>query len=723
MQRQPRSLGDVFASLRQKMVDIKRLPQWLVVLLAGLVLALGLWVTLAFRPSDNIAGLQEGQPSPLTITAPRRAEFISDVMTRQRQAEAESDPGTLQYTTNFALPRQQREALQELLKNITRVREDPTFSTGEKEQRILALSSGSVAISPTLAMSIISLDDAQWEEVRTETLELYDQALIQYDYKIDDTALEELHDILPHLTYGMPDNQANLVLFFTNAFLRVNRTLNQEATERQKREAVEAVEPAVVTVQAGETIVSEGDIVNGEMMEKLRETGALPKPLQRSQVLGLGLMASLMSALFMLYLTFLQPDIVQQTRPLMIIIGSILITALTARWLLPSIWVDQSYAFPLATTILVLAAVFNGSLALATGVLLSFTIGMLDHNSLSLATTMLLGCGVAVFVVRNPERSLTFLLAGIAIALVITASEVAFLLVRTSSVSWGAISQILLFSGMNGSLSSIFSLGLFNIVGNAAGIITTLKLMELAHPEQPLLRKLMREAPGTHFHSVSVGNLAESAAEAIGADALLLRVAAYYHDIGKTIRPFFFTDNQIGRENVHNDLDPHTSADIILDHVREGIKMAKAAGLPQPIIDFIATHHGTQEVSFFYQMAIRQHDSVNIEDFRYPGPKPFTREQGIMMLADSVEATIRSKNQHGKLVARPNEDNGQAVDSVQAIDELVGSIIDDRVRSGQLDNAPLTLHDLKLIRQAFVSTLKGIYHPRVEYPSQMTRTT
>ena len=249
--------------------------------------------------------------------------------------------------------------------------------------------------------------------------------------------------------------------------------------------------------------------------------------------------------------------------------------------------------------------------------------------------------------------------------------------------------------------------------------------MELAHPNQPLLRKLIREAPGTYYHSVSVGNLAESAAEAIEADALLLRVAAYYHDIGKTIRPYFFTDNQTDRENVHDDLDPRISAEIIADHVREGIKMAQAARLPQPIIDFIATHHGTSVIRNFYQIALQREDSVNVEDYRYPGPRPSTREQGILMLADSVEATVRSKAQHGKLLhtrADEHERLQARADGRQTLEDLVGSIIEERLRSGQLDDTPLTLRDLAQIKQAFVTSLQGIYHPRADYAPQLLRT-
>jgi hypothetical protein len=469
--------------------------------------------------------------------------------------------------------------------------------------------------------------------------------------------------------------------------------------------------------------VRDGEIVRPEMIEMLEATGGLPRRLSGLDIAGYGLVSFVLSTATMIYMLFLQPDIVRQTRALFVIVGLLVLTAVAARLMLPR-WPDYTYAFPMATMVLVLTVVFNSHLALACAALLAIVTGMLAGHSLPLALTMLVGSVAGVFSVRGAERPLTFLLAGLSIALATGVSEASFWLISTIDVSWSGLSTIALFSGANGMLSSILALGLFNVVGHVAGVVTPLQLMELAHPSQPLLKKLMREAPGTYSHSVSVGNLAESAAESVGADALLLRVAAYYHDIGKTIRPYFFTDNQTGRENVHNDLDPQTSAAIIIDHVREGLKMAEAARLPQPIIDFIATHHGTHTVSHFYQLALREQDTVDIEDFRYPGPRPFTREQGIMMLADSVEATVRAKAQHGMIVAqsmRESSGNGQGRSGAQTLEELVRSIVDERVRSGQLDNTHLTLRDLVLIRQAFISSLQGIYHPRVEYAPQTVR--
>jgi cyclic-di-AMP phosphodiesterase PgpH len=381
---------------------------------------------------------------------------------------------------------------------------------------------------------------------------------------------------------------------------------------------------------------------------------------------------------------------------------------------------DRSYALPVAALALVLTVVFTGPLALVATLLTSIVIGMTVGDTLAITTTLLFSGVVAVFMVREADKLLTFLLAGVGVAIVVILTQVGFWLVGRSSIQfedlWSALAPMIVLGGLNGGLSAIISLGIFNLVGRAAGVVTPLQLMELAHPSRPLLRKLIREAPGTYYHSVAVGNLAEAAAEAVGADALLLRVAAYYHDIGKTIRPYFFTDNQMGRENVHNELDPQTSAQIIVDHVREGVKMARNAGVPEQIVAFIATHHGTGLIKHFYQLALQQQDSVDINEFRYPGPRPQTREQAILMLADSVEATVRSKAQNGKLFVTKSE--AGATNGGQTLEELINTIIDARVREGEIDETPLTIRDLALIKQTFLTSLQSIYHPRVDYSPQ-----
>ena len=255
----------------------------------------------------------------------------------------------------------------------------------------------------------------------------------------------------------------------------------------------------------------------------------------------------------------------------------------------------------------------------------------------------------------------------------------------------------------NGLLSAALTLVGFFILGSAFGIITTVQLQDLSRLDHPLLQELLRRAPGTYHHSIMVANLAEQAAERVNANSTLVRVGAFYHDIGKMNRPPFFTENQEGI-NPHDSLDPYTSARIIISHVPDGLELARRYRLPDKIRDFIAEHHGTRLVKGFYFKARSQAgdaaDEVDREKFRYAGPRPRSRESGIVMLADAIEATSSA--------LRP--------DSLAAIEKLVNGIVDEDVMEGQLNDSGLSLGDIQRIRASFIETLKGRFHVRVKYP-------
>jgi putative nucleotidyltransferase with HDIG domain len=264
--------------------------------------------------------------------------------------------------------------------------------------------------------------------------------------------------------------------------------------------------------------------------------------------------------------------------------------------------------------------------------------------------------------------------------------------------------------------SAVAALGSFVVLGSVFGILTVFQLLELANPSQPLLRRLLVETPGTYHHSLMVGNLAERAAEAIGADPLVTRVAAYYHDVGKLANPMAFIENQAGGENIHDQLEPQVSAQVLKQHVADGIDIAYKASLPKALIAYIPQHHGTALMSFFYARAKEQAAApyggvgtadgakaaaaVDPRNFRHAGPKPQSREAALIMLADSVEAAVRS------LSARDEA----------AIRAMVTRIIDERIIDGQFDECDLTLRDLERIREAFVAQLLGMYHTRIAYP-------
>ncbi|WP_298820384.1 HD family phosphohydrolase [Chloroflexus sp.] len=697
-------------------------------LLMALLLWAGLWSVLAFR-LPGASGLQVGQPSPLSIAAPAEVIYTSEVLTAERRKQAANSSENLVYFNDPKIPIEQRRNLFNLLDMIGRARNDPLLDDAGRLAALRDLPSADIRFSTEQARLILSLDDESWSSLRTTILSLYDRSVERYDYAIDERALEQLRERWLSFwlaTTSLDAPQRELAHTIIVAFLRVNRTLDVQATEERRAEAASKIEPVEVKVLAGEMIIRAGEIVTPAHIEKLQATGAMPRPLGWSELTGYGLLAALLSAGLFGYLSVFQPALSQQTRSLMVLVGCVIITLIIARIMLLVIDARPIF-FPLAVLAVVVTTVFSGQIGFAVSLLAALALGVMEGNDLTLTVTLFASCVSAILLVRSAERLRSFVIAGLGVTVTIVALETTFWLsqqaIFTLSGFGGWMVTTILNALISGGLTGILSLGLFNVVGRMAGQVTVLQLMELAHPSRPLLRKLIREAPGTYYHSVAVGNLAEAAAEAIGADALLLRVAAYYHDIGKTIRPAFFTDNQMGRENVHDDLDPYVSAQIIIDHVREGVKMARAAGLPEQIIDFIATHHGTGLVRHFYQQALQRYDHVDERDFRYPGPRPQTREQAILMLADSVEATVRSKAQHGKLIAKRNNDMMErSVNGAVTLDELVQSILDARVREGELSDAPLTMRELGQIKQVFVNTLQSIYHPRVDYAPTIMRT-
>jgi hypothetical protein len=679
----------------------------------GLALGVVLGVILAM-PISATAGIVNGAPSPVTLHAPRSLTYISDVRTRREQEQAANNPANVQVRSDSTVQRAQRMEMSQVLDTITRTRDNTTLS---REVRLESLRSlPNLPISDTLALQLVDLDTEHWQIITDEARRVYDEIWQNHNGALTESDIQTVREReLPYVQVSSALNgaQRNLVLYFVNAFLKPNRTIDQRATELRRAAAREAVEPITVTVIKGENIVREGDVVSEETYEKLQKFGMVFGAGGRVALLQQFLLGLLAAWLFAMYLYRYQTELWRNQRGLAVI--GVLMTAMVlgGRLVVP-LWETAPYAFPLATLAVLLTVLFNGSLGLLATLTVAPLIGMQTEQSIGLTLTLVLGSAAGVYVAQRAVRSISFVWVGLAVAFLTMLSAGVFWLGPLSS--WSGALNIALFSVLNGAQAGILVLGTYHILGRLANVVTPLQLMELAHPNHPLLHRLMREAPGTYHHSIVVSNLAEVAAENIGADPLLARVGAYYHDVGKILRPYFFTDNQHERSNVHDVLDPKTSATIIIDHVREGARLAREHGLPEQVVDFIPQHHGTNLVSFFYQRALQEDGDTDIDQFRYPGPKPQTREAGIMMLADGVEATVRAKAQSGKLrPARPSEDEREQR-GTQTIAEVVEQIVNERVRSGQLDECPLTIRDIAIIKESFINTLQGIYHPRVDYP-------
>jgi cyclic-di-AMP phosphodiesterase PgpH len=377
-----------------------------------------------------------------------------------------------------------------------------------------------------------------------------------------------------------------------------------------------------------------------------------------------------------------------------------------------------AYALPLAAVPILLAAFVEGQLAIVVaGVvasLVTFVVVYLPDVSASMTSGPLdalralgvygFGGIVGALSVHKAERLNRYVLAGVLVAVVSMAVLCAVWFLDVDRRAWD-IPWMGLASGVNGLLAATLSVGAFIMLGLVFGITTRVQLMELAQLNQPLLRRLQDEAPGTFHHSIIVGNLAERAADLIGADALLVRVGCYYHDVGKLRRPGYFIENQMDGNNPHDKIDARRSARIISRHVEDGLELARDHRVPRQVLDFIAQHHGTGQATYFFRKALEQDENVNPAQFSYPGPKPQSRETAIVMLADSAEATVRSSGKER---------------SPAEIDARVDEVVAERMREGQLDESDLTLREIAIIADSFKATLRGVYHPRLEYPAEPT---
>jgi putative nucleotidyltransferase with HDIG domain len=562
-------------------------------------------------------------------------------------------------------------------------------------------------ISRPIAQQLTDLSVADWEKLRTQILVIYDRSLNDVGNRIDVRSMQLLTEsIIPSYISNTPSDRGALISRFITPFIQINVAVDKARTQQAQITARAKVAPVTVAIQQGENIVRAGDVVTPVILEKLTALGVLSLRVTWYEILGQILMAGVLAVVFAASLWHVDRNAATRATELWALVILMVVAVILTRigaGVAPMLVV----ASPLVMAALLVSTFYGLRSALLVTITVGFAVFLIGKGSLALGLPPFMAAIVGSIMTRRVDRSLAFVVAGCVAMLTSMVTALGVLLMIERQTDWNAIWPLLAISGGGALLSALLALSLCGIFGTLAGMVSGLQLLELAHPAQPLLQRLVREAPGTYYHSVAVGNLAESAAEAINADGLLLRVASYYHDIGKVEHPFYFTDNQSDGVNLHDSLPPHKSAQIIIDHVRNGIVMARTARLPVKLIDFIATHHGTSVVRYFYHKALEADASTDIADFTYPGPIPTSREQVIMMLADSVEATVRSKVQSGAVASK--------IGDGQTIDALVTSIIDERMQNGQLADAQVTLHDITRIREAFITTLKGIYHPRVDY--------
>ena len=513
---------------------------------------------------------------------------------------------------------------------------------------------------------------------------------------------------------GLSPREATLVKGLAARALRPNLVFSRELSEEGKRKAREAVNPVFVQVKRGEMIVRVGERITPEHSQKLALLFETRHEINRIFV-GFGLTGLVLVILYFPY-RFARKNIRKfnpSTKDLLLIslltvgiffVHRIAFTVSAAMGTpFPAIDThDYFYLFPFAVGPMLIRILLNSEVAMVYAAITAPLLGIMFNNSLFVVVYALLGGIVGAHGVRHCKDRTRIYTAGLKVSVVNLAMALAFQTMNDSFLSvqtlWSAG-----FALAGGLLCSALVTGTIPLIETLFHYTTDIKLLELSNLNSPVLRELMVRAPGTYHHSVLVGNLVEAAAEAINANPLLARVAAYYHDIGKISKPQYFIENTGGGENRHDRLAPSMSALILISHVKEGAELAKEHRLGRPIIDIIRQSHGTTLMSFFYQKAKNQAaegQNVAERDFRYPGPKPQSREAGLVMLADCVEAASRT-------LSNPTPDRIQG---------MVQKIINNIFIDGQLDECELTLKNLHEIAKSFNRILAGIYHHRIDYP-------
>ncbi|MDR7433118.1 MAG: HDIG domain-containing protein [Armatimonadota bacterium] len=656
---------------------------WLVALT---VLLAAVGVSPYFPPA---VPLRTGAVSPQDVVAPRTVEFVDWERTEAVREEVAAAVPVAYRAVPEAMERSEQEA-RGLVESVLAVRADRTLSPEARRERLRRLGLQAEALEAALSLDrthlVAALDAAVSAAYRLMARPLRPEDL--------SGARQQLEPILREK--GVRGPALAFSRWVADRALRPNLVVDELQTRRAREAARAGVEPVRVRVLKDEVVVRRGEVVTPEQMRKLQALGLATGPWPWSKLAGTLVLVAALVAVLGVYLAYFQPEV--WSSPKLLVLTGLLVwlgaagTRLVAATIHPLL-------VPTAAVAILLAVLVNPRLALFAAGALAVLAGTLGTQDLRLVAVAYAGAAVGVFSARRIHRRTDLAYAGLLVGLANAATALALDLLTGAPTRDAALNAGVGAAG--GVLCGILATGALPYLEDLFGLVTPIKLLELSNPSHPLLRRLQLEAPGTYHHTLMVANLAEAAAEAVGADPLLARVGTYYHDVGKLRRPGFFVENQVGGQNPHDRMAPSLSALAVAAHVRDGLELARQYRLPKVVADFIPQHHGTSLMAYFYHRAVEQQQGpVDPEAFRYEGPKPQTREAAIVMLADGVEAAARS-------VQNPTPER---------IRELVRRIVHERLEDGQLDECDLTFRDLERITQVFTRLLVSMFHPRLEYP-------
>lgn len=675
----------------------KYIPRWdrrlKKLILAAVIFAI-IYTLLVLASMPARVNVELGKPSPKTIYAPRDTtdDYATELL---RQAAAEEVKEVFDYNESVL-----EDALDKVDSFFNEVYAIGSADDLSRQEKITVIQELLDKEMPVPAAEALLTDQSTLEDLR-ERLVVVLTDVLEQGVKIGglETAQRHLNQEVAVFPFSAELRRAAEKLI--EPLVQPNMISNPEATERNREAARQAVEP--VLLLRNTLIISEGEPVTEKHMAQLESFGLLRgRHADYPGFIGLFLILLILFVMAGIYLSIFVKN-VYENNLLLSLVG--LVAIITLAFAIVALYFS-GYLIPVAMGVILITVMFGYRMAILMNLILALMVGLITGGDFNYILVAMVGGMVAIYAVSKVSQRSDLAKSGLYVAATNTAVIISgFLFLGNLSLEYGFLRELgyALVAGIgNGLLSSIIAIGLLPYLESGFGVTTSITLLELSNTNHPLLRRLLGKAPGTYHHSMMVCNLADAAAEAVGADNLLTRVGAYYHDIGKLKRPYFFTENQFSGRNPHQRLSPNLSALVIGSHTRDGVELGRKHRLPTVILDIIRQHHGTSLISFFYQKALENgnNENISMEKFRYEGPLPQTKEAAIIMLADAVEAGVRA-------MAKPVSTR---------VESLIRRIIKEKLSDGQMDECNLTMREFDQIGDAFINIMNGIYHSRIEYP-------
>ena len=643
--------------------------------------------------------LKEGDIPRVDIKAPR--DTIDEKATKEKQEQALEKVGK-QYTLRTEVKKEAEENTKALFEKLI-ILSATSNSTGDakESEKITELKNlTGFQLTEEQCKVLISIQKDKLADLEIKIINIIDKVYGKNINENDEAALQGARGaaILEIDALKLENEVSSVLKPIIQTQINANVFFDEEKTNETIQEAQKNI--SKVIIKQNQIIVKEGEPVTQEQIDILSDLGMLSDENATAYVyvyLALAVFLAIVLFLQYSYIKLNYKEIFKSTKKLILISVINLISLILAR----TIGIISPLLIPFACAPMMLTLLLNYKISLVLSTLNIIIISALNGFDVQVILLGIVSSILGSTLLKKMQQRNELLYSTLYIAV-----ASAILILSTGILISSNLGEVLIkgcITVAGGLLSGIFALGILPFLEGTFNEVTTLKLLELSNPNNPLLKRLLMEAPGTYHHSMLVANLAELAAEEVGANSVITRIGCYYHDIGKIERPYFFGENQIGGDNPHNNITPNLSTMIIKSHVKDGLELAKKHNLPKVIQDIIAEHHGKTLVKYFYYtMKNSTENEINIEDYMYEGPIPSSREAGIVMLSDSVEAAVRSIKEVNR----------------EKINEMVNNIMDDKLSSGQLNNCDLTLKDIEKIRTCFLTTLNGIYHHRIEYPKE-----